>query len=221
MFGNLQVRFLGGSGAARLPSYPVPERMTMNLITKIVLIAPLFFSVQVHGETYQWTDAEGVIHFSDNASSIPQKSKNNYRKIEDVSSKAQSQSKHENINSENRSTSKTDDKVAEPKSEQIKLKEIESQLLNIWQSFKSAVIRKDFKTAYNLLSGNEESYEHIFKNPSVDVVARFKEIERIEIFDITERTAEAGAIRKENNKEYAYPLSFIKDIYGEWKIYKF
>jgi hypothetical protein len=33
MFGNLQVRFLGGSGAARLPSYPVPLKKSMKAAT--------------------------------------------------------------------------------------------------------------------------------------------------------------------------------------------
>jgi len=101
-------------------------------------------------------------------------------------------------------------------------RQIESHLMKIWNTFKNSILKKDFETALNLLvPGKQDQYREIFADPKYQIVTSFKEIERIEIFEITERTAEAGVIRKENKTEYAYPLTFIKDVYGEWKIYQF
>ena len=50
------------------------------LISALILGSALFAA----GETYKWTDDRGVIHFSDDSSSIPRRYRNRVKTMEDI-----------------------------------------------------------------------------------------------------------------------------------------
>jgi len=91
-----------------------------------------------------------------------------------------------------------------------------------WEGMKGAVISGNNDAALNyFMPGAQDRYRAIFTNPARNITARLSEITGIEIYSANEKTAQGGAIRLEADGEYAYPLNFVRDEFGIWKILGF
>lgn len=61
-------------------------------------------------------------------------------------------------------------------------------------------------------------FKKYFNESSLDIVERLREVERLEVYTATEDNAQAGAIKTESEGIYAYPVNFMKNEHGEWKV---
>jgi hypothetical protein len=71
------------------------------------------------------------------------------------------------------------------------------------------------------VDGVQNRYRTLCNDPAANIAARLAEISRIEIATIEGRVTQAGAIRRETDGEFAYPLNFVKDQFGIWKVLGF
>ena len=71
------------------------------------------------------------------------------------------------------------------------------------------------------MEGNRDRYRKIFEELGDEVNKRLSEIIDVELYTTTGRVAQCGAIRIETGGVYAYPVTFVKDENGLWKIYGF
>lgn len=99
---------------------------------------------------------------------------------------------------------------------------LETLLKGKWEGLRSAVTGGDINSAINyFVPARQEKYRSIFTNPAYEAATRFSEISHIEVFTAKDKVVQAGAIKTELNVEYAYPLIFIQDTEGVWKIFGF
>ncbi len=99
---------------------------------------------------------------------------------------------------------------------------LETLLKGKWEGMKTAIINGTPEIALNyFVPGIQDRFRAIFADPEIDASARLSEISRIEVFTAKGRVVQAGAIRMESDGEYAYPVNFVKDAYGGWKILGF
>jgi hypothetical protein len=161
-------------------------------------------------EIYKWTDDDGSVHFSDNASDVPKGKHPPVRRDETGINPASSPLKSTAPIAQQEIVE--EDKV-DPATE--------AQLQLIWKTLKNAILSGDIETALKqFVPGIQDHYRAVINDPSMKIVARFKEIDRLEVFTVTGKTAQAGAIRREAEGEFAYPVNFVKN-FGEWKILGF
>jgi|GEM_PF-3340491 len=100
--------------------------------------------------------------------------------------------------------------------------QLDSLLRNKWEGMKAAVLSGNTDAALDyFVPGARDRYGSIFINPSRNIAARLSEITRIEIYSVQDVAAECVAIRQESDGEYAYPLTFVIDDNGMWKILGF
>lgn len=100
--------------------------------------------------------------------------------------------------------------------------QLESLLRTRWENMRQAVFAGNIETALShFVQSARGRFGLIFTDPSRRISARLTEINRIELFTATGKAAQAGAIRAESGGEYAYPLNFVKDERGVWKILGF
>ncbi len=91
-----------------------------------------------------------------------------------------------------------------------------------WEGMKAALAAGNIEAALNyFVSGTKDRYQQIFTSPNIDVPNRLLEIKRIEINSIRGQAAQGSAIRTETDGEYAYPISYVHDENGIWKILGF
>jgi len=100
--------------------------------------------------------------------------------------------------------------------------QLENLLKGKWKSMKTAVINGTPEIALNyFMPGIQDRFRAIFADPDINAATRLSEISRIEIFTVNGRVVQAGAIRTESDGEFAYPVNFVMDAYGVWKILGF
>ena len=100
--------------------------------------------------------------------------------------------------------------------------QLENLLKRKWEGMKAAIIDGTPEVALNyFVSGIQNRYRAIFADPEINIIERLSEIIRFKVFTVKGRAVQAGAIRLESEGEYAYPVNFVKDAYGVWKILGF
>ena len=91
-----------------------------------------------------------------------------------------------------------------------------------WEGMKAAVINGNLELGLSYFAyGSRDKYRAIFMDPSRNITARLSEITKIEIYSIKGMVAQGGGIRIESDGAYAYPLTFVRDQNGMWKIMGF
>lgn len=94
-------------------------------------------------------------------------------------------------------------------------------LQRIWRTMANAIVRGDIETAVQqFVPGMQDRYRAWMNDSPQEAVARIKEIIRLEVYTVTDDMAQAGALRKEPDGIFAYPVNFAKGSNG-WKIYGF
>lgn len=102
-------------------------------------------------------------------------------------------------------------------------KEIEGQLRQIWTAMSAKGLSGDIEGALDyFVDGAKDRYRKIFKEMSENKLkAVFSNISDFHLGSLSDRKAECGAIRIEGGKRYSYPVSFVRQDNGSWKIYGF
>jgi hypothetical protein len=104
----------------------------------------------------------------------------------------------------------------------ISKNQLESLIKAKWEGMKAAVINGTPEAVLNyFVPGIQGRFRAIFNDPSSHAATRLSEISKIKLFSAKGRAAQAGAIRMELDGEYAYPVNFVKDGDGLWKILGF
>ena len=127
-------------------------------------------------EIYKWTDDDGSVHFSDNASDVP-KGKHPLVRLDETGINPTS--------SPLRSTAPiTQQEIVEEEVNQHKVDPAtEAQLQLIWITLKNAILSGDIETALKqFVPGIQDHYRAVINDPSMKIVTRFKEIDRLEVF---------------------------------------
>jgi hypothetical protein len=87
---------------------------------------------------------------------------------------------------------------------------------------RQALIGGDIDTAMTyFVPGAQDRYRTLANDLTVDLPARLAEIDRIELYVLEGSVVQAGAIRREAAGEFAYPVTFVKDENGAWRILGF
>ncbi len=71
------------------------------------------------------------------------------------------------------------------------------------------------------VEGSKDRYRQVFTELGTEINNRFAEITGFEIYTVDDHTAQCGAVRVETGGIYAYPVTFIKDENGIWKVMGF
>jgi len=89
-----------------------------------------------------------------------------------------------------------------------------------WEGMKGALLNGDMETALQYFVGlNREKYEQIFVEIGSDRVNRiFSGISEFKLYTLCGQVAGCGAIRVETGGTYSYPVTFVRDENGIWRI---
>ena len=101
--------------------------------------------------------------------------------------------------------------------------ELENRLGTKWDGMKSALVQGKIEMALNyFVAGVQDRYRGVFTelgDTKVNLI--FSDILEIRLYSLSEGTAGCGAIRRESGGLYSYPVSFVQDEKGIWKIMGF
>ena len=101
--------------------------------------------------------------------------------------------------------------------------QLEALLKAKWEGMKSALLSGNVDTALSyFIDGNQDEYRAIFAGMDIATINEiFNGIQYIEVTKVYGKVASCGAIRNEAGGIYSYPLVFIQDNNGIWKILGF
>jgi hypothetical protein len=102
----------------------------------------------------------------------------------------------------------------------VSREEMDILLSSKWEGMKTALLSGDMETALQYFVGlNREKYKQIFAEFGSDKVNRiFSGISEIKLYTVYGRVAGCGAIRVETGGTYSYPVTFVRDENGIWRI---
>jgi hypothetical protein len=103
------------------------------------------------------------------------------------------------------------------------LAEIEAALRDLWQKVRAAALEGDVETVLSFIAAERQEYyrETFARLGRAGLSASFGSIEMIHVVSATEYTAEVEAIRTEDGTKYSYPMEFVEERDGVWKVARF
>jgi hypothetical protein len=194
----------------------------------ILCFSILISSTPLWGETFQWVDDSGVTHFSDNASLIPRKHRNNATKIEDSHFDTyvppKTADKHFKALHEFK---RADDTVtSEPEKFKMGSAEfvvLERQLVDIWNRMRHELKAKKIEAALAYFTeSSRDSFRSQFtalRHQLPKIAGEMGETRLVKVSD--DVFAECDLRREENGTTYSYMLQFVRDYDGVWRIRTF
>jgi hypothetical protein len=101
--------------------------------------------------------------------------------------------------------------------------ELENRLVGKWEGMKGALLSGDMEGALSFfVPGAQDRYRQVFEELGTDRISSiFSAIIRVELDTASGRAAEGGLVREENGATYSYPITFVQDQNGIWKIMGF
>ena len=92
-----------------------------------------------------------------------------------------------------------------------------------WEGMKTALMAGDVTTALSyFVEESRNRYDAIFSQMnSAEIDAVFSSINELRVYSIKGRAAQCGAIRIESGGTFSYPVTFVKDENGIWKLMGF
>ena len=189
-----------------------------NVIKVISLFCALtLFPSLALADIYEWTDSDGSVHFSDSPTSVPKGKRPIVRQDEKNNLSPSSRQPSSNIAPQKNIQEAPPRTIPKPKNEPSPVDPAtKAEIQLVWQKLRSAILGRDFKAALNqIIPGMHDSFKREFNDPSIDIVERLREVERLEVYTVTEDDAQAGAIKTESDGVYAYPVNFMKNEHGE------
>ena len=196
----------------------------MRKISKIVFSVIILTSIPVWGDTYQWTDDEGVMHFSDDVSSKPKKFRYSVKKNEGAISIQQIPPVTMNKSKE----SKQDDNAGRIDHEKYKrgsaeFQILEGQLITSWNRMRQELRAKRIEAVLTyFLESSRSSFRDQFtklRNQLPKIADEMGEPRLVKVTD--DSIAECDLRTIENGTEMSYMLQFVRDYDGIWRIHTF
>ncbi len=101
--------------------------------------------------------------------------------------------------------------------------DMDALLKSKWEGMKTALVSGDIETALTyFVAASRDRYRQVFTGlGGVKINSIFSSISEIKLYTLYEQVAECGAIRIESRGTYSYPLTFVQDENGIWKIIGF
>jgi PKD repeat protein len=101
--------------------------------------------------------------------------------------------------------------------------QFETDLRSTWDTMKTTLLGGDVEGALvHFVPGNQDRYRDTFTAlGNTKLTSIFSEIVEIRLYTVNESAAECGAIRIEKGKTYSYPITYVRDENGLWKILGF
>lgn len=101
--------------------------------------------------------------------------------------------------------------------------ELENRLVSKWEGMKGALLGGNIEAALSFfVPGAQDRYRQVFEELGSDGInSLFSTINGVELDTASGRAAEGGLIREEDGKTYSYPITFVQDQNGIWKIMGF
>ena len=101
--------------------------------------------------------------------------------------------------------------------------ELENRLVSKWEGMKGALLSGNMEVALSFfVPGAQDRYRQVFEELGSDGInSLFSSINGVELDTASGRAAEGGLIREENGNTYSYPITFVQDQNGIWKIMGF
>lgn len=104
---------------------------------------------------------------------------------------------------------------------EISREKIEVELQVRWKEMITALARGDIERALTyFVAASRDRYRKEFTSRS-NIVSIFLSMKELKLYSVDEHAAECGAIRVENGKTFSYPVVFVRDENGIWKIMGF
>jgi PKD repeat protein len=100
--------------------------------------------------------------------------------------------------------------------------QLENVLKDIWEHMKSALIAGNMETALNyFMPGVKKEYQIMYTKAGPDKIkAYFSRIKSIHLANSYGKVANCGIMIEEADGTFSYPLTFVKDNNGVWKIFQ-
>ena len=101
--------------------------------------------------------------------------------------------------------------------------QLDSLLKEKWDGMKVALMQRDIETSGSyFVPASQDQYMQIFTELSTDqIYAIFSNIIDFKVDSLIDGSAECGALRVESDGTYSYPVTFVQDENGIWKIMGF
>jgi hypothetical protein len=98
--------------------------------------------------------------------------------------------------------------------------EVEPLLRSKWEGMKTALVNGDFEGALQyFVAASRDRYRTTFTElGSERINFLFSSVIEFKIFTLYGKVAGCGAVRIEGGRRYAYPVNFVQDENGMWKI---
>lgn len=193
----------------------------MRSISTIILCSIVFTSTPTWSETYQWTDDDGVVHFSDNSASIPPKSRNKVKRAQDTTPTYTPPSI---INKVVESAHNDRAEIAPNKYERgaAEFVALERQLINSWNSMRQALKRRNIEAALSYFTeSSRDSFREQFTALRKQLPKVAEEMGETRLVKADESFAECDLRSVENGATFSYMLQFVHDYDGVWRIRTF
>jgi hypothetical protein len=102
----------------------------------------------------------------------------------------------------------------------VEKEEAESILRSKWEGMRTALVGGDIEGALQFfVAASRDRYRQVFSDlGSERITFLFSNIVEFKLFTLYGKAAGAGAVRMESGRRYAYPVNFVKDEKGMWKI---
>jgi hypothetical protein len=98
--------------------------------------------------------------------------------------------------------------------------QIEEELQKIWGRMNAAAQNGDINTLIKYFSlDSQERYRNVFTQMGASALPKiFSSIEMIHVLEVRGHLVEAEALRTENGTKFSYPITFIEEQDGVWKV---
>jgi hypothetical protein len=84
----------------------------------------------------------------------------------------------------------------------------------------NALMAGDIESALNdIVEEGKDKYRNIYLQLSTEQIrAIFSDVIDFKIYSLSENVAQCGVLRRESGGTYSYPVTFVKDENGIWRI---
>jgi hypothetical protein len=98
--------------------------------------------------------------------------------------------------------------------------EMDALLKGKWEGLKEALLAGNTEDALDLFTfATRDHYQKTFANLGAELSVIMSSLEEFKLYTIYDGVAEGGLIRTESGGTYSYPITFIRDGRGIWRIY--
>jgi hypothetical protein len=200
----------------------------MNKFLLIFLLLFFFLPFSTEAEIYKYVDKTGNIAFTDNLNNVPENQRPKPEGIpkKQTSSHGPSPAAPDSLEEKGKDG---DRRLLETLKKEYGLKEVcpeetkeqaEQAIKESWVDMTAAIVAGNLETALShySLAKRDIHQRQLLQIGKEKLKAAFGSCDSIVIGKIKGRQVECGAIRYENDKRYAYPIRYIKDMDCVWRI---